>query len=62
MPYSMIYVLEREYNANPNWDSQKLAELGRELGVPKVKVYKWNWDRRKKGPPQRGLHKSNDPG
>ena len=62
MPFRLIYVLEREYNANPNWDGQKIADLAKELIIPKVKVYKWNWDRRKKGPPSKPFNQPSEPG
>ena len=62
MPYRVLYVLEREYHANPNWDSQKITELADELNLARVKIYKWNWDRRKKGPPSKTYRGSSEPG
>ena len=40
--------LEREYLANPNWTTLKTAEIAQQLGVNFKKVYKWNWERKRK--------------
>ena len=41
-------LLEREYLADPNWTTLKTAEIAQQLGVHFKKVYKWNWERKKK--------------
>ena len=40
--------LENAYLENPNWDTLRTAELAQQLGVGYKKVYKWNWERKKK--------------
>ena len=60
MAYKLIYELEREYEINPNWSNQKIGELSTRLGLGRTKVYKWNWDRKKKGPPNGNLNLSRD--
>ena len=42
-------MLENEFKANNNvWAKSKYVEFSRILNVPLSKLYKWNWDRRKK--------------
>ena len=41
-------VLEREYQKNPRFDSDRVVVLAKQLGLNRTKVYKWGWDRRKK--------------
>ena len=41
-------VLENAYLKDPNWDTLRTAELAQQLGVGYKKVYKWNWERKKK--------------
>ena len=41
-------ILERAYLEDPNWTALKTAELAQQLGVGFKKVYKWNWERKKK--------------
>ena len=31
------------YKKNPNWDLKMRGEIALELGIPKIKVYKWHW-------------------
>ena len=40
--------LEREYQINPRFDSDRVVALAKQLGLNRTKVYKWGWDRRKK--------------
>ena len=41
-------VLEKEYQKNPRFDSDRVVILAKQLGLNRTKVYKWGWDRRKK--------------
>jgi len=41
-------MLEAHYLANPNWSNQEIQELADSIGVNFTKVYKWNWERKKK--------------
>ena len=42
-------VLEQEYQKKADWSSPgALKDLSRRLGLPKSKIYKWNWDRKRK--------------
>ena len=44
-----VWVLENEFKSNHNvWAKSKYLEFSRILKVPLSKLYKWNWDRRKK--------------
>ena len=41
-------ILELEYQKQQNWGTEKIKELANRLNLGRTKVYKWNWDRRKK--------------
>ena len=41
-------VLENEYKKNPTWSKQLVNQLAAKLDLDRTKVYKWNWDRKKK--------------
>ena len=41
-------VLENEFQMRPNWSTAFITTLARRLKLPRTKVYKWNWDRKKK--------------
>ena len=43
-----IEALTREYEANPNWDNEEIANIAMKLGLKKKQVYKWFWDQKKK--------------
>lgn len=36
------------FKQNPNWTADYVEELAHQLGCKPKKVYKWNWDRKKK--------------
>ena len=40
--------LEKEYQKDPNWDVAKKKWLSAKLGLGRTKIYKWNYDRRKR--------------
>ena len=41
--YQEIY-LRKEYEKNKVWSSRKMEDIAHKLDIPKLKVYKWNWD------------------
>ena len=43
-----IQILEQNYQVNPNWSNETIVMLSERLGVTRTKIYKWNWDRKKK--------------
>ena len=43
-----LAILEEEFKKDPNWNKDKQFEIGKVLNVPALKVYKWNWERKKK--------------
>lgn len=43
-----IAILEAEFQKNANWTSKDMAKLSTRLAVEKSKIYKWNWDRKRK--------------
>lgn len=40
--------LEKEFALNNDWDKAFISKLAKEIGLPYYKVYKWNWDQKKK--------------
>ena len=40
--------LELRYQRNPNWSNEDIEELSNLINVPFTKVYKWNWECKKK--------------
>ena len=43
-------ILETEYLKNPNWDNRKYEELCDRCATTKSRIYKWNWDRKRRDP------------
>ena len=41
-------LLNIEFEKNPIWDKKLISRLALEVGLPFYKVYKWNWDMKKK--------------
>lgn len=41
-------VLEQEFEKNANWSSREIAKMSKRLGLSRSKIYKWNWDRKRK--------------
>ena len=41
-------MLEDAFAINPNWDQARIKELSIKLHLPRIKVYKWNWDHKRK--------------
>jgi len=40
--------LESQFQRCPDWSTQLIGFMARRLGLKHIKVYKWNWDRKKK--------------
>ena len=43
-----LQVLKQEFQKDSNWEGEHFTNLSERLGVPRIKVYKWWWDVRKK--------------
>lgn len=46
--YTQVKELEEEFNKNPHWTNEDVDKISKRLGLDKAKVYKWNWDQKKK--------------
>ena len=46
--YDDTVILEAEYLRNVNWSTYKISDLANRLGFDKTKVYKWNWEKKRK--------------
>ena len=46
--YEQLCVLETEYRRTANWSTAMIGQLALRLGLTHTKVYKWNWDRKRK--------------
>lgn len=40
--------MKRSFPNNPHWSNDDVERISRKLGLEKSKVYKWNWDKKKK--------------
>ena len=40
--------LESEFQKNQNWDTEKTYELSRQMGLGRIQIYKWGYERKKK--------------
>ncbi len=43
-----VSFLEKAFAQSPIWDKEYISKLADEIGLPYYKVYKWNWDQKKK--------------
>lgn len=41
-------VLRANFEKNPVWDQERINALSEQLDLTRLKVYKWNWDHRRK--------------
>ena len=41
-------VLEAEFQKNANWSSREIVKMSKRLSLSRSKIYKWNWDRKRK--------------
>ena len=48
MTREQLKILKQEFQKDPNWEGQEFTNLAQRLGVPRIKIYKWWWDVRKK--------------
>lgn len=49
LSYEQARILEQEFQKQSDWSKQGILKaLSRRLGLPKSKIYKWNWDRKRK--------------
>ena len=48
-------ILEAEFQRNPNWNITRTRQLAETLGLKDIKIYKWNYDRRRKETRLNGL-------
>ena len=48
--------LELSYLRNPNWSNEEIQDLANLIKIPFTKVYKWNWERKKKDRKQYTLY------
>lgn len=37
-----------KYTENVNWSNEEIEEMAKQVGVSFTKIYKWNWERKKK--------------
>ena len=50
LTYEQLTILEVEFLKKSDWsDHGHLSRIAKRLGLTKSKIYKWNWDRKKKG-------------
>lgn len=45
-----IAILKAEYAKSAQWSSGQVKALAKRLSWPQSRVYKWNWDKNKRGP------------
>jgi len=43
-----VEILEKEFEKNPNWTKKYIKSLAEQTGLPYYKIYKWNWDTKRK--------------
>jgi hypothetical protein len=43
-----VKFLEEEFEKNPHWSNEDVERISKTLRIEKAKVYKWNWDQKKK--------------
>ena len=41
-------LLESKFQKSANWTKAEIHEMTRQLQIPYIKIYKWNWERKKK--------------
>ena len=45
---SQLAVLEKNFEKSANWTRAEMVETAQALKLPVNKIYKWNWDRKKR--------------
>ena len=48
MNEQQLNILMKHFENNPKWTKQHTKVIAKELGLNRYKVYKWNWEQRKK--------------
>ena len=48
MSEEQINILQKHFEQNPMWNKQQTKKIAKEMGLNRYKVYKWNWEQRKK--------------
>ena len=48
MTYEQKEYLKARFDENPNWSAADIERLSMQLGLGQTKIYKWNWDEKKK--------------
>ena len=48
MSEEQINILQKHFDDNPKWTKKKKKKIAKQLGLNRYKVYKWNWEQRKK--------------
>lgn len=43
-----ISSLHNEYDRDPDWSKQKMIQIASRLNITVAKVYKWNWQQKKR--------------
>jgi len=59
---TQIAYLEHEFKKNPYWNKAIQHRICTRLGLSVAKIYKWNWDRRKKEEQENKLFDPNSTG
>lgn len=42
------HLLEIEHQRDNNWTTRHVTEIARRMGLNRTKIYKWQWERKKK--------------
>jgi hypothetical protein len=48
MNEEQINILQKYFQEEPKWNKQHTKKIAKELGLNRYKIYKWNWEQRKK--------------
>ncbi len=48
--------LEAEYLKDSDWDTEKTRQLAFKIGLNRIKIYKWHYDRKKQDKEQEHLN------
>lgn len=53
---AQIKILKAEFDLEPNWSKDKIAEMSERTGLSQSQVYKWWWDQKKKNVREEKTH------
>ena len=48
MKREQLIILKQEFQKDPNWEGKTFCNLAERIGAPRIKIYKWWWDLKKK--------------